>query len=188
MTNSENQATATRQRLFACLDRLGVRHETHEHPAIFTVAEGAELKKAWPGGHSKNLFLKDKAGSLFLAVARDQTQVDLKELSRRVAKGRLSFGKAELLLDVLGVTPGSVTPFALMNDTEQQTTALIDTALLVEERVYFHPLENTASTAISPQGLIRFIGACGHRWLPLDLSAPGLDPRLPSWLNRPLTS
>ncbi len=167
-------ASSDRARLFAFLDRHSIAHKTVEHPAIFTVEEGRDLKTQWPGGHSKNLFLKDKKGALYLAVALAETQIDLVGLGKRLgAKGRLSFGKAELMTATLGVIPGAVTPFALINDSARALTAVIlDRALLAHDPVWFHPLENTASTAISPGDLIRFVEACGFAPEILTLSGP----------------
>ncbi|WP_425410446.1 prolyl-tRNA synthetase associated domain-containing protein [Hyphococcus sp.] len=168
---------ATRADLLAYLDRLGVAHRTVEHPAIFTVEEGRDLKRQWPGGHSKNLFLKDKKGALYLAVALAETRIDLVGLGKRLgAKGRLSFGKPALMTQTLGVIPGAVTPFTLMNKSAAALTAVIlDTALLSAAPVWFHPLENTASTAISPEDLKVFVSACGFQPLIIDLTAPLTD-------------
>lgn len=165
---------ATRSELFALLDRLGVAHRTVAHAAIFTVDEGRDLKRQWPGGHSKNLFLKDKAGRLTLAVALGETRVDLVGLGRRLgSKGRLSFGSPELMTATLGVIPGAVTPFALMNDSARAvSTVVVDAALLAEDPVWFHPLENTASTAIAPEGFRAFLAACGVAPLVLPLERP----------------
>lgn len=165
---------ATRDDLCAFLDRLGVHHRTVEHEAIFTVEEGRELKRQWAGGHSKNLFLKDKKGALYLAVALGETRVDLVGLGKRLgAKGRLSFGKPDLMTETLGVIPGAVTPFALMNESARALTAVIlDTALLAHDPVWFHPLENTASTAVSPGDLQGFVEACGFQPRIIDLAAP----------------
>lgn len=165
---------ATRADLFARLDQLAIAHRTVDHPAIFTVEEGAALKMQWPGGHSKNLFLKDKADRLTLAVALGETRVDLVGLGKRLgSKGRLSFGKPELMTATLGVIPGAVTPFALMNETAGAVGALVvDTALLAHDPVWFHPLENTASTAVAPGDFLRFVKACGFAPLILDLAAP----------------
>ena len=167
-------APATRDDLFALLDRLGVNHKTVEHPAIFTVEEGRELKRQWPGGHSKNLFLKDKKGALTLAVALGETQVDLVGLGKALgAKGRLSFGKPELMSATLGVIPGAVTPFTLINASAKAlTNVILDKALIAADPVWFHPLENTASTAISAADLERFVRACGFEPQIIDLAAP----------------
>ena len=165
---------AARADLFAMLDRLGLAHRTVEHPAVFTVDEGRGHKAAMPGGHSKNLFLKDKKGVLTLAVAHCDTRADLVGLGKAIgSRGRLSFGKPELMTETLGVIPGSVTPFALMNATAEALAAVIlDRSLLAHDPVWFHPLENTASTAVSPDGLVRFIEACGFSPRIEDLAAP----------------
>lgn len=165
---------STRSDLFAKLEGLGIACRTVEHEALFTVEQGRELKTQWPGGHSKNLFLKDKKGTLYLAVALGETEVDLVGLGKRIgARGRLSFGRPELMTETMGVIPGAVTPFALMNKSARAlSTVILDTALLAHDPVWFHPLENTASTAISPEDLIRFVKACGFEPLVLPLSRP----------------
>ena len=164
----------TRADLFAYLDRLALAHRTVDHQPIFTVEEGRDLKKDLPGGHSKNLFLKDKKGVLTLAVALGDTQVDLIGLGKAIgAKGRLSFGKPELMTATLGVIPGAVTPFALINaDPESLAQVILDESLFDHDPVWFHPLENNASTAISPKDLLVFIESCGFTPQILDLSAP----------------
>jgi len=164
----------TRADLFAFFDAHGVAHKTVEHPAIFTVEEGRDYKKDMPGGHSKNLFLKDKKGALYLAVALSDTKVDLVGLGKHLgAKGRLSFGRPELMTATMGVIPGAVTPFALANESARALSAVIlDAALLAHAPVWFHPLENTASTAVSPADLVRFVETCGFTPQILDLAAP----------------
>jgi Ala-tRNA(Pro) deacylase len=165
----------TRAALFARLDALGIDHRTVEHPAIFTVEEGRDMKASMPGGHSKNLFLKDKKDRLFLAVCHCDTAVDLVAYGKLAgAKGRLSFGRPELMTATLGVIPGAVTPFALINDSAKALAEVaVDAALLRWDAVWFHPLENTASTAVSPDGLIAFIRACGFAPRLVDLANPG---------------
>jgi Ala-tRNA(Pro) deacylase len=153
---------ATRQDLFARLAELGIAAHTVEHAAVFTVAESAKLQRELPGGHTKNLFLKDKKSRLYLVVALGQTRIDLKTLPQRLGSDRLSFGKSELLADVLGVQPGSVTPFALINDTAQRVTVILDADMMRCERLNYHPLENTATTNIAREDLLRFIRSCGH--------------------------
>ena len=158
------QEPATRAELFAHLDALGIAHETVAHPPVFTVAESEALGKheLLPGGHTKNLFLKDKKGRLFLVVALNDARIDLKSLHKVLGAGRLSFGRPELLREVLGVEPGSVTPFALINDRQQRVTVVLDAAMMVHERLNFHPLENNATTNIARDDLLRFIRSCGH--------------------------
>lgn len=152
----------TRQALFAELDAMGIKTQTLEHPPLYTVAESAEVEKQLPGGHTKNLFLKDAKGNLFLVVARTSSQVDLKTLPKTINSHRLSFGKAELLMEVLGVPPGSVTAFSVINDRDKRVTVIIDAALMDCETINCHPLQNTATTNIARDDLMRFIRATGH--------------------------
>lgn len=166
---------ATRADLFARLDALAIAHRTVEHPPVFTVEEGRDMKASMPGGHSKNLFLKDKKDRLFLAVCHCDTAVDLVGYGKLAgAKGRLSFGKPDLMTATMGVIPGAVTPFALMNESAKALAEVaVDAALMRWEAVWFHPLENTASTAVSPAGLLAFIRACGFEPRLADLQNPG---------------
>lgn len=156
-------APASPADLFARFDALGIAHVTVEHPAIFTVEQGKELKLDLPGGHSKNLFLKDKKGALFLVSALDASQIDLNALSKTLGAGRFSFGSADLMLETLGVTPGSVTAFALINDAPGRVRFVLDDAFFAHDPINFHPLTNTATTAITPDGLLRFLGSLGRR-------------------------
>jgi Ala-tRNA(Pro) deacylase len=153
---------ATRQDLFARLDELGIASETIDHPAVFTVAESSKLERQLPGGHTKNLFLKDKKDRLFLVVALAATHINLKTLHKTLGSDRLSFGKPELLMEVLGVSPGSVTPFALINDKARRVTVILDADMMRHERLNYHPLENTATTNVAREDLLRFIRSCGH--------------------------
>ena len=163
--------TASPDPLFARLDALGIAHATHWHAPVFTVEEGRDLKASMPGGHTKNLFLKDKAGAYVLISAEAHTQIRLNQLHRHIGTRRLSFGSPEDLLARLGVTPGSVTAFALMNDTAGQVRFIVDAALLACDPVNFHPLTNTATTAISRADFRRFVEATGHRFETFDFSA-----------------
>jgi Ala-tRNA(Pro) deacylase len=147
--------------LFALLDRLGVVHSTLEHPAVFHVGEGDEIKASLPGGHTKNLFLKDAKGRLWLVSALQTAKIDLKALPATIGSAKLSFGSAELMLATLGVTPGSVTAFALMNDKERRVSFVLDRSLLAAEPLNFHPLVNTATTAVSAAGFLAFLEALG---------------------------
>jgi Ala-tRNA(Pro) deacylase len=153
---------ATRQDLLARLADLGIETETIEHPAVFTVAESSVLERRLSGGHTKNLFLKDKADRLFLVVALGHARIDLKTLHKALGCDRLSFGKPELLMEVLGVPPGSVTPFALINDSARRVTVILDADMMRYERLNYHPLANTATTNIAREDLIAFIRSCGH--------------------------
>jgi Ala-tRNA(Pro) deacylase len=151
------KAPATRADLFALFDRLGIDQTTHDHRPFFTVEEGAEIKGTLPGGHTKNLFLRDKAGRIVLVCALGETAVNVNRLHKGLGCQRLSFGREELLWDTLGVRPGSVTVFSLINDTSRSVTLVLDTAMLGCEPVNFHPLENCATTAVSQAGLRAFV-------------------------------
>lgn len=153
---------ATRQDLFARLAQLGIETRTVEHEPLFTVAESSKLEREIPGAHTKNLFLKDDGGELFLVVARTQTRVDLKALAKTLHAGRFSFGKPELSMQALGVPPGSVTAFAVINDPQRRVRVVIDAELMQYDCVNCHPLENTATTNIARDDLLRFIRSCGH--------------------------
>jgi Ala-tRNA(Pro) deacylase len=168
--------TATPDDLFAYLQNLGIDTETFEHAPVFTVAESRSIKAAIPGGHSKNLFLKDRKDRLFLVVAKDETRIDLKRLHEAIgASGRLSFGSAELLGETLGVEPGSVTPFALINDTAGRVTVILDAALMAFGRVNFHPLINSRTTTIARGDLLAFLSATGHEPCILRLPEPAVE-------------
>ena len=169
--------------LFARLDGLGIAHRTYRHPPVFTVAEAVALRGRLPGGHCKSLFLKDKRGGLWLVVALEERRIDLKRLADSLGAPRFSFASADVLEAVLGVRPGSVTPFGLANDTANRVTAVLDAAMLAHDPLNYHPLENDRTTAIAPADLLRFIGDCGHRPRIVDLDAatgapaPGGKPR-----------
>lgn len=160
---------ADRKVLFARLAALGIASTTVEHEPVFTVEESGALRQSLPGAHTKNLFLTGKDGRLVLVVAKDDTRVDLKALANRLGAGRFSFGKAALLEAVLGVPPGSVTPLALINDSAARIAVVVDQALIDFAEVNCHPLENTATTRVATQDLIRFIVACGHEPLIVPL-------------------
>jgi len=161
---------ADRKTLEARLAALGIATTTVEHEPMFTVEQSAKLRTRLPGAHTKSLFLTDTDGRLVLVVAKDETRVDLKALAKRLSAGRFSFGKPAQLEAVLGVRPGSVTPFALINASAVGVTVVIDQALLDFAEVNCHPLENTATTRLATADLIRFIEACGHEPLIVPLS------------------
>ena len=163
--------TATPDDLFAYLDALGITHQTRWHEAVFTVEQGTELKASMPGGHSKNLFMKDKDGTLVLVSAWAESQLRLNQLHKLIGTRRLSFASAELMLDCLGVVPGSVTAFGLMNDKQKRVRFVADAALIGFDTVNFHPLVNTATTAISQADLRRFVELTGHSLMEVDFSS-----------------
>jgi Ala-tRNA(Pro) deacylase len=153
---------ATPAELFALLDRLGIAHATVSHEALFTVEQSRALRGQIPGGHTKSLFLKDKRGEFYLVVAPEDAAIALKSLHQRLGAGRFSFGSPQAMRELLGVEPGSVTPFAAINDTEGRVRVVLDAALLAHEVVNFHPLLNTMTTSISRAGLLEFLAATGH--------------------------
>ncbi|MBV9523840.1 MAG: prolyl-tRNA synthetase associated domain-containing protein [Alphaproteobacteria bacterium] len=161
---------ATEAQLLARFDALGIAHKTYRHPAVFTVEEAKALRGALPGAHCKSLFLKDRQGGLWLAVMLEERRLDLKKLSDRLGAPRFSFASAELLLEALGVTPGSVTPFAAINDTARRVRVVLDAQMLAQDPLNYHPLHNAATTAVAPDGLLRFLADCGHEPRILHLS------------------
>jgi Ala-tRNA(Pro) deacylase len=161
---------ATPQDLFALLDAHGIAHQTLEHPPVFRVGEGDEFKTQLPGGHSKNLFLKDHKGQIWLISAKDTTAINLKGLPQVLGSGRMSFGSEALLYETLGVRPGSVTALALINDRDHVVRFVLDQALIDHDLVYFHPLHNGATTGLSPAGLMTFLKAIGVEPLVLDFA------------------
>lgn len=174
---------ATPEELAAYLRGLGIETRTVTHPPLFTVEESRALRGEIPGAHTKNLFLKDKKDQLFLVVAPEEAEIDLKHLHRRIgAASRLSFGRPELLMETLGVTPGSVTAFGLVNDRTGRVMPILEAGLMEAALVNCHPLTNTATTSLSPKDLLAFIRATGHEPRILDLAvaldeAPA-EPRL----------
>ena len=153
---------ATPADLFALLDRLGIEHSTVEHPAFFTVEEGRPWHDKIPGLHCKNLFIKDRKGGIWLVVMPAEKRADLGRLEKALGAPRFSFARPDVLLDVLALTPGSVTPFGLINDAQRRVTVILDEAMLDSEWVNVHPLHNAASTTLRSADLLRFIRALGY--------------------------
>ncbi len=167
---------ASQEELFALLAKLEIPHRTTSHAPVFTVDEARALRGDIPGGHTKNLFLQDRKGRLFLAVTLEDVPVDLKALSTQAAaSGRLSFASADVLRQTLGVEPGSVTPFALINDHARLVTPMFDASMLEVSPLNFHPLHNTATTGIAAKDLLRFAEALG--FTPLCPRFPRREPQ-----------
>lgn len=166
---------ATRANLFERLSDLGIPTRTIEHPPVFSVRESELIEREIPGGHTKNLFLKDNKGALFLVVAESHTVVDLKALARRLGAGRFSFGKPDILMQTLGVAPGSVTAFATINDREGVVTVVVDARLMRHETFNCHPLDNAATTNIAREDLLRFLSATGHEPRIVPLGSDDLE-------------
>jgi len=148
--------------LYARLAALDIAWTTYAHAPVFTVEEAAGLYDSQPGGHTKNLFLKDKKDGLWLVTLRDDLRVDLTGLAKALGSPRFSFGSAELLRETLGVEPGSVTPFAVMNDTGGRVRLVLDAGMLSLAPLNFHPLRNDRTTAISAEDLLKFARDTGH--------------------------
>jgi len=153
----------TPDELLAFLDGLGISVSTVRHPPLFTVAESQSLRGEIAGGHTKNLFLKDKKGAYFLVTVEEEAVVDLKTIHNLIgASGRVSFGKPDMLMDLLGVAPGAVTVFGAVNDTEGRVKIVLDEGLMREETINAHPLTNEATTSIRRDDLLAFLKATGH--------------------------
>ena len=166
-------APMTRAQLFERLDSLGIAHHTTAHEAVFTVEESERLQREIPGGHTKNLFLKDAKDKLWLVIAECHTPIDLKALPKTIGSARLSFGRAEILQEALGVSPGSVTALSLINDPDRRVSVVVDQRLLEYDVINCHPLENTATTGLSRDDLQKFVRACGHEWRVVRLTNEG---------------
>jgi Ala-tRNA(Pro) deacylase len=166
---------ATQDDLFAFLAARGIAVSTVSHPPLHTVEESRALRGEIAGAHTKNLFLKDRKDALFLVVAEENAAIDLKRLHEKIgASGKLSFGKPDLLLEVLGVTPGAVTAFGLINDTAGRVSVVVDATLMAGDRINCHPLVNTATTTIGRDDLIAFMKATGHPPKIVSFSGPDL--------------
>ena len=166
---------ATPDDLFAFLTRLGIAHDTVTHPPLFTVEQSQALRGTIPGGHTKNLFLKDKKDAVFLVVAPEEARIDLKTLHHRLGAVRFSFGSANLMRELLGVEPGAVTAFGVINDTQHRVTVVLDAGLMENAVINCHPLTNTMTTSIGRDDLLRFLLATGH------------EPRIERIADGPLT-
>jgi Ala-tRNA(Pro) deacylase len=153
---------ATRAELMSFFENHGIATTTVDHAPVFTVEEAQKVHGDIPGGHCKNLFCKDEKGVLWLIVTLEDARIDLKATKDKIGSKRLTFGKPELLMEILGIEPGSVTPFSLINDKAARTNVILDEAMMRHEKLNFHPLKNDATTTIASADLITFIKACGH--------------------------
>ena len=160
-----------RETLLAWMAERGIDQTTRDHPAVFTVEEGHDIKASMPGAHTKNLFLKDKKGRLWLISARQDTVIDLKAAPRTIGSDRVSFGNETLMFETLGVRPGSVTALALINDTQHQVRFVIDQRLWQADIVNFHPLTNTATTALDQTAFRRVLELLGREPVVVDFEA-----------------
>ncbi len=155
--------------LFNRLGDLGVVHKTYEHPPLFTVEQSQAQRGMLEGSHIKNLFLRDKKRQMWLVTVEEERVVDLKKLRHTLgAQGNLSFGSAELLMEILGVLPGAVTPFAIINDRETRVTLVLDQAILRQDPINAHPLCNDMTTAVAALDLLKFAAAEAHTPVIID--------------------
>lgn len=159
---ADGTAPAIPADLFRRLDDLGIETETIEHPPVFTVEEAKALRGEIGGCHTKNLFLRNKKGTMWLFVCPEDRAIDLKALGGQIGAGRLSFGSAERLMKYLGVIPGAVSPLAIVNDNERKVRVVLDRALLGVDVLNFHPLDNGKTTAIRPDDFVQFLEAEQH--------------------------
>jgi Ala-tRNA(Pro) deacylase len=162
---------AEQARLFDFLETLDIETATVSHPPLFTVEQSKSLRGQIPGAHTKNLFLRDRKDAHFLVTVEEEADIDLKRIHTLIgASGRVSFGKQEMLMALLGVTPGAVTPFGLINDKGGKVSFALDARLAEADIVNAHPLTNEATTSIGGRDLLRFVKATGHEVLILNLS------------------
>lgn len=155
--NVENFAPVTPEDLLALLNDVGITFELHHHRAVFSVGEADEVDAAIPGAHTRNLFLRDKKGNMFLVTLMAHTKIDLNKLAQLLGMGRISFGSPERLMTYLGVTPGSVTPFSIINDQDKKVTLVLDAEMMAQDIINFHPLINTMTVGLKPHDLLRFL-------------------------------
>ena len=168
---TSGKAPAGSDEVLAALHGLDIPAPTVHHPAVFTVAEAKALRGDLPGAHTKSLFLRNKKGAMWLVVAREDRTIDLRRLGELLGAGRLSFASPERLQRHLGVIPGAVSPFAVINDEDGSVTVVLDADLRDEDPLNFHPLDNTMTTAISCDDLVRFLQAYGHPPRFIDFAA-----------------
>lgn len=157
------------------LTSLGIDYTLHHHQAVYTVAESEAIEKDIPGTHCRNLFFRDKKKKNFLLVLRNETDVDIKKLPDIFGSGRLSFGSADRLWEYLGVRPGSVCPFSIINDKDHQVNLYLDQSMMAADLVNFHPLLNTMTVTLTPDDLLKFIDSCGHKAHIVDLTVAQPD-------------
>lgn len=165
----------TAAQLLALLQQIGIDYRLYQHQPVFTVAESLEIERDMPGAHCRNLFVRDKKENMYLVVAQNETRIDMKKLSDLLGCGRLSFGSAERLWQYLGVRPGSVCPFAIINDKDKAVTIILDAAMMQNAIVNYHPMENHMTVGLAPADLMRFIEHSGHVPRLMDLAPAAPD-------------
>ncbi|MDF1848557.1 MAG: prolyl-tRNA synthetase associated domain-containing protein [Parvibaculaceae bacterium] len=169
------QGPLSKEGLLALLKDLGISASTIDHPPLHAVDDAQAWRAAnlpgQNGGFCKNLFLKDKKRALWLVVTLEERNIRLNSLPKSLGSARLSFAKPELLWETLGVRPGSVTPFALINDVDRQVRLILDAPMMEHDQLNYHPLTNEATTTISKADFLKFIRHCGHEPTIIDLEA-----------------
>jgi Ala-tRNA(Pro) deacylase len=163
--------------LFARLDELGIKYKVHQHPPVFTVAESEHVTAHIPGVHCRNLFIRDKAEKMFLVVVANEIRIDIKKLQALLGCGRRSFGAAERLWRTLGIRPGSVCPFAIINDKACAVTVILDKSMMGADIVNYHPMENHMTIGLTPGDLLKFVESCGHKPHIIDLGPAAPEER-----------
>ncbi|MEM6812461.1 MAG: prolyl-tRNA synthetase associated domain-containing protein [Pseudomonadota bacterium] len=163
------------QALLECFESLDIDYELHHHKAVFTVAESEAVDAQIPGTHCRNLFLRDKKKKNYLLVLQNETEVDIKKLPEILGSSRLSFGSADRLWEFLGVRPGSVCPFSIMNDKNNDVEIFLDQSMMETDIVNYHPMLNTMTVSIRPDDLVKFIDSVDHKAHIVDLSAAKPD-------------
>ena len=161
---------ATEDDLIQLLAALGIQTSTFRHPPLYTVEDSPALRGEIPGCHCKNLFLKDKKDNFILAVLAEERRLDMKALhkSEQLNVGRLSFASADWMSAILGITPGSVTPFSVINVTRPDLIVVLDKGMLEHETLNYHPLHNEATTNIHRDDLVKFIEHFGFKPIIID--------------------
>ncbi len=166
----------TPEQLFDFLRSLDIVFDTQQHEALFTVEQSRDIHRVMIGAHVKNLFVKDKKSRIFALVCLANSVIDLKKIHEKIgASGRVSFVGADLLMELWGVTPGSVTPFGAINDTDHRVSVVLEAQLMAFERVNVHPLVNTMTTGLASADLLRFLEATGHKAEIIAFAEPAHD-------------
>ncbi len=164
-----NTTPATPEQLLEKLTSLGIETTTITHPAVYTVEESKAHRGDLPGAHTKNLFLRNKKGKMWLLVCLEDRKIDIKLLGKALGAGKLSFGSADRLMEFLGIEPGAVSPFTAINDKEGQVKVVVDAHMMTISPINAHPLTNTMTTAITPDDLVRFLESIDHAPEELDM-------------------
>lgn len=152
----------TQEELLSVLDKIGIEYTNHEHPAVYTVEEADLHHEGIDGVHSKNLFFKDRKKNLILIVTLSDKPIKIKEVEKKIDTKGLTFGKPELLAEVLGVIPGAVTPLAVINAKNHDLRVILDEEMMEHDLLNFHPIVNTATTTIRSKDLLKFMEHCNQ--------------------------